>query len=130
MTSPPSAVGRRRPVSRIGRAPEGHPDVMAPHHRKALPHSAVGVLQPRHPGGSSWGSAEPCCWQLEGEDDADTTVIYIPKGICCVLSLLVGASKKELSAHGKITTRAVPNIQKKSDCLEVYEKLRICDRQT
>lgn len=63
-----SAVGRRRPISRLSGAPERHPDVMAPHHRQALPHTAVWVLQPRHPGGSSWGSAEPSCWQLEGKN--------------------------------------------------------------
>ena len=63
-----SAVGRCRPISRLGGAPERHPDVMAPHHRQALPHPAVWVLQPRHPGGSSWGSAEPGCWQLEGKN--------------------------------------------------------------
>lgn len=28
-----SAVGWRRPISRLGGAPERHPDVMAPHHR-------------------------------------------------------------------------------------------------
>lgn len=63
-----SSVGWGRPISRLGGAPERHPDVMAPHHRQALPHTAVWVLQPRHPGGSSWGSAEPGCWQLEGKN--------------------------------------------------------------
>lgn len=75
-----SAVGWRRPISRLGGAPERHPDVMAPHHRQALPNTAVWVLQPRHPGGSSWGSAEPSCWQLEGKD-----CVYVPvilKDIC------------------------------------------------
>lgn len=35
------AVGWRRPFSRLGGAPERHPDVMAPYHRQALPHTAV-----------------------------------------------------------------------------------------
>lgn len=62
-----SAVGWRGPLSRLGGASKRHPDVMAPHHCQALPHTVVWVLQPRHPGGSSWSSAEPGCWQLEGE---------------------------------------------------------------
>lgn len=85
-----SAVGWRRPISRLGGAPERHPDVMAPYHRQALPHTAVWVLQPRHPGGSSWGPAEPSCWQLEGKHWAYITVIL--KDICrSVLKIPVGA---------------------------------------
>lgn len=75
-----SAVGWRRPISRLGGAPERHPDVMAPHHRQALPHSAVWMLQPRHPGGSSWSTAEPGCWQLEGKDCAEIPAIL--RSIC------------------------------------------------
>lgn len=66
-----STVGRRWPISRLGGAPERHPDVVAPHHCQALPHTAVWVLQPRHPGGSSWGSAEPGRRQLEGNSEAE-----------------------------------------------------------
>lgn len=36
-----SSVGWGRPISRLGGASERHPDVVAPHHRQALPHTAV-----------------------------------------------------------------------------------------
>ncbi len=98
-----SAVGRRRPISRLGRAPERHPDVMAPHHRQALPHTAVWVLQPRHPGGSSWGSAEPSCWQLEGKDSVLCLYLCDAKGhLHKCIEIPVGAKKcceSEKSRH-------------------------------
>lgn len=71
-----STVGRRRPLSRLGWASERHPDVVAPHYRQALPHTAVWVLQPWHPRGSSWGSAEPSRRQLEGESSAAVSWPY------------------------------------------------------
>lgn len=108
-----SAVGRRRPISRLGGAPERHPDVVAPHHCQALPHTAVWVLQPRHPGGSSWGSAEPSCWQLEGRDSAPCSYPCDTEGhLHKCIEIPVGAKKcfeSEKSALiAKITTLTPP----------------------
>lgn len=36
-----STVGWHWPLSRFGGAPQRHPDVVAPHHCQALPHTAV-----------------------------------------------------------------------------------------
>lgn len=63
-------------ISRIGRAPKGHPDVMAPHHCQALPHTAVRVLKPKHPGGSSRGSADSA-------DYSCITVVHQPDFSTC-----------------------------------------------
>lgn len=51
--------GHRGPAQRGSNA-------VAPYDSQALPHPAVRVLQPRHPGGSSGSSAEPGRGQLEG----------------------------------------------------------------
>lgn len=101
-----STVGRRWPISRLGRAPKRHPDVVAPHHCQALPHTAFWVLQPRHPGGSSWGSAEPSCWQLEGRDPVHCLFS------CNTTGLLHKWQKTfwkwEILARDKITTLVAP----------------------
>ena len=66
-----SAVGRRRPLPGLGRPAQGHPDALAPHHREALPHPAVRVLQPGHAGGGGGGAAEPGGRELEGKGDSE-----------------------------------------------------------
>lgn len=71
-----SVVGRHWPISRLGGAPKGHPDVMAPHHCQALPHTAVRVLKPKHPGGSSRGSADSA-------DYSCITVVHQPDFSTC-----------------------------------------------
>jgi len=104
-----SAVGWCGPISRLGRAPKRHPDVMAPHYCQALPHTAVWVFQPRHPGGSSWGSTEPSRWQLEGKSCA----IVVLKSSCNRLLIFQYVSKcalKEANLGMTIASQMSPNI--------------------
>lgn len=77
-------VGWRGPLSRHGGAPQRSSDAVAPHHRQALPHPAVWMLQSWHSRGCSWGSAEPGCRQLEG--NARFKMLF--KNVCLVILYL------------------------------------------
>lgn len=75
MRSAPSvvSVGRRGPFSRLRRSSEGSADALAPIHSEAVPHAAVRMFQPGHPGGGSGGSTESGGRKLEGRPHPQTS---------------------------------------------------------